>query len=540
MSLIDLSNYDTTLAQSTAGRVGNINGNIRFDTTGKIEYLDATEAPFINLTNAGTPTGTPDVLATAMTNTTYYMIKTVGTTDFTLIGAASNTVGLVFQATGAGTGTGTGDECTANPLIEADGIKLEAVYAFENQERAVDEVLRGFDRWTAGSFKFAGAYVYVNGRTPSTAADRKITRGSGWDELDTSDAQIQIHFGAKGLSNIEPASQPYYQLDLQGTAVNFTETGQIDESVLVYRDDNGDGSPDEDNRTYMATSIRTYGKTHDRKETTTDLGITELGGYSTGFALDEQPHLTTDPITNHPYANVYGTPIGVWVAMELNHIPAPSAKVGEFEDETGSRLFSWELINANSADLDEMVAWLDAFAASTDEADGLAVNTGHLGKDIETWYSYNAAGKVVSKSGVDPSTEGLYFQNVPTADQQRILMTDDSGTLKNYEFEVSIEAEIGSTAKGDANAWYHAFEAALYNTAGAVTLQDSTPADVSGLASTADADNKIIFAKAYTSDLDCVFLCEGDGGATQAKTLFTIVEQTTVAFACIPGVENNV
>ncbi|MFA5772897.1 MAG: NYN domain-containing protein, partial [Thermoplasmata archaeon] len=38
---------------------------------------------------------------------TSYTIKTVGTTDFTLIGAASNTVGVVFTATGVGAGTGT-------------------------------------------------------------------------------------------------------------------------------------------------------------------------------------------------------------------------------------------------------------------------------------------------------------------------------------------------------------------------------------------------------------------------------------------------
>lgn len=36
-----------------------------------------------------------------------YTILTVGNTDFTLIGAASNTVGVVFVATGAGSGTGT-------------------------------------------------------------------------------------------------------------------------------------------------------------------------------------------------------------------------------------------------------------------------------------------------------------------------------------------------------------------------------------------------------------------------------------------------
>lgn len=36
-----------------------------------------------------------------------YTILSVGTTDFTLVGAASNTIGVQFVATGAGTGSGT-------------------------------------------------------------------------------------------------------------------------------------------------------------------------------------------------------------------------------------------------------------------------------------------------------------------------------------------------------------------------------------------------------------------------------------------------
>lgn len=39
-----------------------------------------------------------------------YEIVTVGTTDFTAIGASANTVGVVFTATGAGSGTGTAQE----------------------------------------------------------------------------------------------------------------------------------------------------------------------------------------------------------------------------------------------------------------------------------------------------------------------------------------------------------------------------------------------------------------------------------------------
>ena len=36
-----------------------------------------------------------------------YQIVTVGSTSYTAIGAASNTVGVYFVATGAGSGTGT-------------------------------------------------------------------------------------------------------------------------------------------------------------------------------------------------------------------------------------------------------------------------------------------------------------------------------------------------------------------------------------------------------------------------------------------------
>ena len=59
----------------------------------------------------------PSVVATALVGSTTYTIKTIGNTDFTLIGATANTVGLVFTASGAGTGTGT-----AVPYTQARGI----------------------------------------------------------------------------------------------------------------------------------------------------------------------------------------------------------------------------------------------------------------------------------------------------------------------------------------------------------------------------------------------------------------------------------
>ena len=49
----------------------------------------------------------PSIDADALTAGSQYKIQSVGTTDFTAIGASSNAVGVVFIATGPGTGTGT-------------------------------------------------------------------------------------------------------------------------------------------------------------------------------------------------------------------------------------------------------------------------------------------------------------------------------------------------------------------------------------------------------------------------------------------------
>lgn len=48
----------------------------------------------------------PDIAANQIQTGSRYMIRSVGTTNFTLIGAESNTVGLSFVATSPGTGSG--------------------------------------------------------------------------------------------------------------------------------------------------------------------------------------------------------------------------------------------------------------------------------------------------------------------------------------------------------------------------------------------------------------------------------------------------
>jgi len=485
MALIDLSNYNSLLKQSAYSRSdadNDADGNVYFDkANGKIEFIPYEELQKI---------------------------------DF---------------------GSGEVD----NPLTKQDGIKFEAIYAFENQERASDEILRQYDRWTSGTFKFGGAYNFINGRIPSIANDTAIIRGSGWNEIDASGVVQKKYFGNKGLSNIYSASQPYYQLGNFTTATDFSKAGQIDEAVLVY-DYNG-GTPIDNTLNPEIVSVRTYSNNYDRKSTDLDLGIAELGGYSTGFALNESHHLTTNT-TDMPFADVYTNQTGVWEDMKLEELDT-AQNVDEFNESAGD--FTWVLHNTNGANLDQCVAYLDAIATVTDDINAHTDNS-TIGKDVDTWYSYDASGKIVTKSGAD--SKGVYIENIPTADQQRVLFTADDGTTKSYAFSVSVKANVGATAKADDNAWYHSFFAGDYNTSSAITVQDKTGTSVKGLAKDANDSNEIVFSFDYTgdtvggdanSDKNCVFLCEGDGGATQAKTLYTITKNTVVSFSCSPSVENN-
>lgn len=83
-----------------------------------------------------------DVTAGSFVVGKYYTIRSVGTTDFTLIGAVANTVGVLFQATGVGTGDGVGiDQAAATTGLKS----LDALSA------SLDDRI-----WKGGKFLFGG------------------------------------------------------------------------------------------------------------------------------------------------------------------------------------------------------------------------------------------------------------------------------------------------------------------------------------------------------------------------------------------------
>jgi len=482
MATIDLSNYSTGLFQATSNTFND--GNVFFDkAAGTIEFGDATDYPTLDLSGHG--------------------------------GGASD----------------------ANPLVRLDGLKFEAIYAFENQERKVDEDLRKYNRWTSGTFKFGGSYNFINGRVPANDATRALIRGSGWNEIDASGATTRIYFGVKGLGAIEASSAPYYQASQYATSADFVKGGNIDEATQVFGDASNGDFDNTANSMYM--SIRTYGKNYDRVNTAGTLGIAELGGYSTGAALNESDHLTTVPAT-YPLADVYTSPTGNFVGLELEKLAVAQTESGFAGADAD---FTWVLHNPSGATLDQCVAYLDAIAQAN-----AIVTTGEAllnGKDYDTWYEYTATGKIRPVTGANDGL-GVFIENLPVADRTSIEFKDDSETTAVYPVYTSVSVEIGQGAIDDPEAWFHVFLATGYNSAGATTYTDASSAPVKGDADNTSAfitgaDTLFTFSHDFTTNgtTNVVALCEGDGGVTQAKTAFTIAD-AAVSQSCSPSTETNV
>ena len=97
---------NTALTPNTFNIIGTYNSG---GSTGYVRSLSDYQSEFFPAT----------VAAAALVAATSYTIYSVGTTDWTAVGAASNMTGVTFKASAAGSGTGTAILTTANPDIIA-------------------------------------------------------------------------------------------------------------------------------------------------------------------------------------------------------------------------------------------------------------------------------------------------------------------------------------------------------------------------------------------------------------------------------------
>lgn len=447
-----------------------------------------------------------------------------------------------------------------NPLTNADGITMNLLYRFERQERRIDENLRELDVYIEGSFKFAGAYNFVNGRKLSMinvggalTDDRQKIRSSGFIEYAAGGGGNtlidRVYFGALGTGTVLEDSQISLQNIQDGAVAGLAFAGAANEVIQAFGStSNGDvGAGDFDSTAFLALSVRTFGQVHDRKFAS-EANVNELSGFLGTFALSESPNAYHTDAGNPALEDVFGAAaIGPYDTMTFETVDAAEnlpGLINSATDTSQSGSFTGVVRNPSGGSLASLVALMDALAMQDSDIDGHATSERN-GAEAETLYTLDAQGNVVLRPGI-------YLEGVPVADRSKIRYTDDNGDPLVYETVSGGTIDVGSAAAGDANAWYHMFiqdgdAENDFNTLSAYTVNDSLGNPIKGLVG---GLTQIPWDFAYSTnvqggrtpntDLVVVVEVEGNGGATFRKTIHTITSSASQTINCQPSAETNI
>jgi hypothetical protein len=126
-----------------------------------------------------------------------YKIVTVGTTDYTLIGAASNTVGVIFNATGVGSGTGTAKLVSVYSFKTTSGSSIVTGYLDNHGYLPGNEIYVGVST-SVGGINLFGLYTIISVPTASSftfAAANLATSNAGPTAINSGNVESVYYVG---------------------------------------------------------------------------------------------------------------------------------------------------------------------------------------------------------------------------------------------------------------------------------------------------------------------------------------------------------
>ena len=205
--------------------------NIRTDRNGQAQVrkgVDLVSAPLSVGISALTLPFTligADINAGSFVASKEYTIKTVGNTDFTAIGAASNTVGVVFTATGAGSGTGvaTVAEIIVTATSDSGTLDITSTDAFTNfpssgtinisDASGINADPNGDRAFT----KVSASEIQVSDQNYSSGSDSSVTLKFGI----LNDGVVNNIYGSTDFSDPNQASTQYIVIASNSKAIGI-------------------------------------------------------------------------------------------------------------------------------------------------------------------------------------------------------------------------------------------------------------------------------------------------------------------------------
>jgi len=387
-----------------------------------------------------------------------------------------------------------GIDPTFDANMDADGITMQALYSFAKETWQSLQAYAAFPfpfvPITDNSFEIVDGWDF-EGSTTQDKTTRHLVKSAGWNVRNTSGVLVAtwVGFGSLGdLSAVVDESTAVYidQGVGTGTVSNLfgsfisdqQTTAPIDEPFLVYRDDNGDTTPDDDLRTTFNPFVREWGLTY-AQSTNVAIGKATLENTFYQFPLV----VATDIDISNTYADVYGTPIAPWSGMSIEF---ETTSVSESLGTNGPYDFG-VTVEGNGATVAEIYEFMQAALIDPADIDATPAGTVQYGILVSSMATFVGSRlDTLATDTPDAGGTGVFINNFDSTQTSLIRMIDNTDVYRVFPNLVPIVINFGSNAVSDTAAVYYLFftdgvTAGLeYGNTTAVLVQDSAASNIGG------------------------------------------------------------
>ena len=435
--------------------------------------------------------------------------------------------------------------------LSTDGVTMKALYSFLKEEWKNDPNTKNL-----AAFPFPltpitdESYEFIEGWDFEDDTARYLIRTAGWTVRNTSGAVTQQWAGIVGLGTIESNDQLYYQQGSSGSAVDFELTGQVNQAIQIFRDDDGDGNTAEgsdfDRRSNLTLFVREQGQVFG-KATLTDIGVTQMGPQAYRFPISTGADLKIITADTGIKASGSGYPadIAPYSGMTITYHATPQSRT------IGASNYNFGItVNANGQSLQEVYEFIQyALRQNVDIADGAATVTGKTAAAL----AYYVGDTFYTQTATNPEGggTGVWIENFDIADINSIVLVDNTGTQRTFPYTASLTINFNDNLDNDTAAEYWVYFTTLpggsndYGESGAILVQDADDIAMTGLVPgssvthTFDYDGNVQGGRIAATDAGITVVAIGLATGQYVRATGTIQRSTTNTVTLVAPLERT-
>jgi hypothetical protein len=371
--------------------------------------------------------------------------------------------------------------------LSTDGVTLKALYSFLKEEWKNDPQTKNLPAFPFPMVPITDeSFEFVDGWDLAADASRYLIRTAGWTVRNIAGNATQMWVGVIGLGSVESNDQPYFWQGGATTPTNFQLTGQVNQAVQVYKDDDGDGNTSEgsdfDRRTTLNVYVREQGQAFGQA-TLADIGVTTMQPIAYRFPLSTSTDLKIQTADTGIKASGSGFPADVspYSGMSITYYATPQSKTGL----TGGPYNYGIVIDGNGQSLREVYEFVQyALRQSADINDDTpSVVTGKIAEPLLYYVGDTLYTKAASNP--DGGGTGVFIDNFDSADSNSVYFVDNLGVARSYPYTANLVISFNNNLVSDGAAKYWAYYTTTPNgddwgEATAILVKDASSADITG------------------------------------------------------------